>query len=346
MTLGQVAFLGSGETSLSGGRIFEALAQSLPRPLKIAVLETPAGFELNSSQVAGRVADFLSTRLQNYRPQVDVVPARRKNTAFSPDDPELCAPLLSADLIFMGPGSPTYAIRQLENSLAWNIIRARHRLGATLVFASAATIAAGAWALPVYEIFKVGADVHALPGLDLFREFDTPLSFVPHWNNAEGGSDVDTSRCFVGMDRFAEWCRLLPPDHTTLGLDEHTGVILDFEKRICRIIGVSSIHIVRECAPKVIAAGTDFSLSDLGQMLVPDPIESGIPSEVWEMVKNAVPEKIQEDVPPPDVIALAEERLLARRRKDWLAADALRKRLTSLGWTVQDTPDGYNLAKS
>ena len=64
------------------------------------------------------------------------------------------------------------------------------------------------------------------------------------------------------------------------------------------------------------------------------------------MVKNAVPEEIHEDTPPPDVIALAEERLLARSRKDWLAADALRKRITSLGWTVQDTPDGYNLAKS
>jgi hypothetical protein len=148
------------------------------------------------------------------------------------------------------------------------------------------------------------------------------------------------------MDRFAEWCRLLPLDSTTLGLDEHTGVILDFEKRICRIIGVSSIHIVRECAPKVLPAGIDFPLSDLGQMLVPDPIEAGLLPDVWEMVKNAIPEKIQEEVPPPDVIALAEERLSARSRKDWLTADALRKRLISLGWTVQDTPDGYNLAKS
>lgn len=346
MTLGQVAILGSGETSLSGGRIFEALAQSLPRPLKIAVLETPAGFELNSAQVAGRVADFLSTRLQNYRPQVDVVPARRKNTAFNPNDPEICAPLLSADLIFLGPGSPTYAIRQLENSLAWNILRARHRLGATLVFASAATIAAGAWALPVYEIFKVGADVHALPGLDLFRDFSTPLSFVPHWNNAEGGSDVDTSRCFVGMDRFAEWCRLLPPDHTTLGLDEHTGVILDFEKRICRIIGVSSIHLVRDCDPKVIPAGTEFPMLELGPMLMPDPMDSGIPSEVWEMVTNAMPEHLPEEAPSPEVVSLADERLLARNRKDWLTADSLRRKISSLGWDIQDTSDGYNLAKS
>jgi hypothetical protein len=345
MTLGQIAFLGSGETSLAGGRIFESLAQSLPRPLKIAILETPAGFELNSSQVAGRVAEFLSNRLQNYHPQVDVIPARRKNSPLSPDDPEVCSPLLTANMIFMGPGSPTYAIRQLENSLAWDIIRARHRFGATLVFASAATIAVGAWALPVYEIFKVGADVHALPGLDFFRDFGTPLSFLPHWNNAEGGTDVDTSRCFIGMERFSDWCRLLPVENTTLGLDEHTGIILDFDKRTCHIHGVSSIHLVRRCNPNVFPAGSDLPMIELGPILMPDPLESGIPEDVWEMVKRAAPAVLPDEAPPPEVISLAEERQLARGRKDWLAADDFRRKIISLGWTIKDTPDGYDLAK-
>ncbi|MFA5872830.1 MAG: hypothetical protein WC832_02585 [Anaerolineales bacterium] len=51
-TFGPIALLGSGETSLAGGRIFETIAQRLPRPVHIALLETPAGFELNSPQVA------------------------------------------------------------------------------------------------------------------------------------------------------------------------------------------------------------------------------------------------------------------------------------------------------
>jgi hypothetical protein len=134
------AFLGSGETSLAGGRIFESLARKLDAPVRIALMETPAGFELNSSQVVGKVGEFMKTRLQNYKPVVDVIPARRKDSAFSPDDPEIIKPLLHANMIFMGPGSPTYAIRQLKGSLAWDVIRARHRLGATLVFASAATV--------------------------------------------------------------------------------------------------------------------------------------------------------------------------------------------------------------
>jgi hypothetical protein len=291
------------------------------------------------------VAEFLTTRLQNYRPQVDVVPARRKNGPYSPDDPEVCAPLLTANMIFMGPGSPTYAIRQLENSLAWDIIRARHRLGATLVFASAATIAVGAWALPVYEIFKVGAEVHALPGLDFFREFSTPLSFLPHWNNAEGGTDVDTSRCFIGMERFDEWCSMLPAENTTLGLDEHTGIILDFANRSCRVIGVSSIHLVRKCNPNVFPAGSDLPMIELGPILAPDPLNLGIPDAVWEMVQSAAPANVNEEAPPPEVIALAEERQNARSRKEWQAADEFRRKISSLGWTIQDSPDGYNLVK-
>jgi hypothetical protein len=346
MTLGQIAFLGSGETSLAGGRIFESLAQNLPSPLKICVLETPAGFELNSSQVASRVADFLTNRLQNYKPQVSVIPARKKDSPFSPDDPEVCAPLLAANLIFLGPGSPTYAIRQLRGSLAWDIIRARHRLGATLVFASAATIAVGTWALPVYEIFKVGEDVYTLPGLDFFKDFDTSLSFLPHWNNAEGGSDVDTSRCFVGMERFEQWCAMLPTDHTTLGLDEHTGVILDFTHRSCKVIGVSSVHLVRKCDPNIYTAGADLSFIELGPMLPPDPINMGIPDEVWTMVKGTGPVEAVEDAPPPEVVALAEERQAARGRKDWLAADDFRRKINALGWVIQDKAEGYNLAKS
>jgi hypothetical protein len=345
MTLGQIAFLGSGETSLAGGRIFDSLANKLSRPLRIAIMETPAGFELNSPQVAGRVADFLAARLQNYHPQIDIIAARKKGSAFSPDDPEVCAPLLRANFIFMGPGSPTYAIRQLKDSLAWDIIRARHRLGATLVFASAATIAVGLWALPVYEIYKVGQDVHALPGLDFFHDFDTPLSFLPHWNNAEGGTDLDTSRCFVGMDRFSEWCALLPANNTTLGLDEHTGIIMDFEKRMCLVSGVSSIHLVRECNPDVYSVGSDCPMIEIGPMLPPNPLESGIPADVWAMVTAAMPGEIIEELPPPEALDLLEERQQARARKDWSAADEFRHKITALGWTVHDTPEGPKLVK-
>ncbi len=345
-TPGQIAFLGSGETSLAGGRIFETLARRLPQPLRIAVMETTAGFELNSEQVAGRVAEFLKMRLQNYKPVIDVVHARRRGAEFSPDNPEILKPLLQADLVFMGPGSPTYAARQLTGTLAWDVIRARHRLGAALVFASAATIAIGAWVLPVYEIYKAGEDVHIKPGLNLFADYGMPLSFVPHWNNAEGGADLDTSRCFIGMDRFAQWCDLLPPGSTTLGLDEHTGVIFDFENGNCEVSGVSSISIVRECDPEIFPSGKRFPLSELGEFRLPQPLESGLSAQAWGMVNQTPKLAADADSPPAEVLALAEQRAAARARKDFAESDRLRDQIAGLGWTVQDTKDGQSLVKS
>jgi hypothetical protein len=343
MTLGRIAFLGSGETSLAGGRIFEALARLIADPLRVAVMETPAGFELNSAQVAGRVGDFLKARLQNYKPIVDVIPARKRDTDFSPDDPAILKPLLYANMIFMGPGSPTYAIRQLKGSLAWDIIRARHRLGATLVFASAATISVGAWALPVYEIYKVGEDVYAVEGLDFFKDFGLHLSFVPHWNNTEGGIDLDTSRCFVGMDRFNQWCNLVPNENTTIGLDEHSGLIMDFETMTCEVSGVSSVSLVRDCDPEIHAAGTKFPLSALGEFILPDPLESGIAPQAWQMAANAP--ALADERPSDEVLTLLELRQNARARKDFTESDRLRDLIASHGWQVQDGKEGQKLVK-
>jgi cyanophycinase-like exopeptidase len=344
MALGRIAFLGSGETSLAGGRIFESLAREINGPLRIALIETPAGFELNSAQVVGRVGDFMKTRLQNYKPVVDVIAARKKDSAFSPDDPEIVAPLLHANMIFMGPGSPTYAIRQLKNTLTWDVIRARHRLGATLIFASAATISIGAHALPVYEIYKVGQDVHAVDGLNLFADFGLHVSIIPHWNNADGGADLDTSRCFIGMDRFAEWCALVSSENETIGLDEHTGLIIDFESGLCEVSGVSSVSLVRECNPEMFPSGSKFPLSALGEPRLPDPLEKAIPPRVWEMCVNA-PSR-EEDRPSEQVIALVEQRLLARAGKNWSESDKLRDEIGALGWTVQDSKDGYKLVRN
>jgi hypothetical protein len=344
MTLGQIAFLGSGETSLAGGRIFEALARNIHEPLRIALMETPAGFELNSAQVVGKVGDFMKTRLQNYNPVVDVIPARKKNSAYSPDDPEIVKPLLYANIIFMGPGSPTYAIRNLKDTLTWDVIRARHRLGATLIFASAATISIGAHSLPVYEIYKVGQDVHVVDGLNLFSDFGLQVSFIPHWNNTDGGVDLDTSRCFIGMDRFAEWCNLVPSDNETIGLDEHTGLIMDFASGMCEVSGISSVSLVRECNPEMYASGSKFPLSELGEFRIPDPLEKDIPAHVWEMCLNAPP--LEDDQPSEHVIALVEERVLARASKNWAESDKLRDEIAALGWIVQDSKDGYKLLKS
>src|SRR5690348_17203501 len=75
---GVIALLGSGETAALGREAFVNVFRRLSRPISVAVLETPAGFQPNAALVAGKVADFISHRLQDFAPQVAVVPARYK----------------------------------------------------------------------------------------------------------------------------------------------------------------------------------------------------------------------------------------------------------------------------
>jgi cyanophycinase-like exopeptidase len=346
-TPGPIALFGSGETTPQGQKIFDQLFRQLPRNSRVALLETPAGFELNSAQVIGRVAEFFRHRLQNYQPQIEIIPARQRGTPFSPDDAQITAPLLAADLIFMGPGSPSYAVRQLRGSLAWHSLLARHRLGAALAFSSAAVIAAGAQALPVYEIYKVGEDPHWKPGLDLFAAFGLPLTFIPHWNNSDGGAELDTSRCFMGRARFEPLLAQLPPAQTVVGIDEQTALFFDCASRVCAVRGLGTVTILRGGESPVFASGESFSMNLLGDCEeIADP-GGNIPAGIWQaaLARQA---SLAEDrtgpergsPPPAEVLSLVAQRQKARAARDWSLADALRDQIAAMGWQVQDTPEG------
>ena len=48
---------------------------------------------------------------------------------------------------------------------------------------------------------------------------------------------------------------------------------------------------------------------------------------------------------PAEVIAIAEERLNARKNKDWAKSDELRDKITALGYAIKDAKDGYTVTK-
>lgn len=342
ITPGPITLFGSGETAPGGRKIFDFLLQlSHPAP-RVKILETPAGFELNSDQVASSVGEFINHHLQNYRPEIEIIPARKKGTPYSPDTPEIVHPLLEADLIFMGPGSPSYAVRQLQDSLAWEYMLARHRLGAGLAFSSAATVAISAAALPVYEIYKVGEDPHWKAGLNFFSHYGLPLVFIPHWNNQDGGIGLDTSRCYMGESRFEELVEMLPKGQIIIGIDENTGLVIDFKAGCLHAVGQGSVTLIKEDSREIIPAGTGLDLTDLGDFELCDPL-AGIQASSWEAALSAAEQTSEPIPPPPDVIELAIERQRARAEKDWKKADQLRKKIEALGWMVQDNPDGYLL---
>lgn len=371
---GPFVFFGSGETSPTAQKVFDYVLRLYPDQPTVAMLETPAGFELNSDRVIGRVADFLTHNLQNYHPNVQIIPARARGSDFSPEDPEIVQPMLQAQVIFMGPGSPSYAVRQLKDSLAWNYILARHRLGAALVFASAAVVAVSLYALPVYEIYKVGEDLHWKPGLDLLGGYNMPLVFIPHWNNNDGGTELDTSRCFMGQSRFARLMEMLPAGLTVIGIDEKTALIMDPASGIGRVIGSGHVTLIHTGHEHDMYLGVDelhgtglaevaeqhashvhvyknkqtFPLSDCCPIQVPVEGE-GLPQFVWQQAVQAAEAPDDgsgnNDSPPDEVQALIDQRAAARAGKDWAASDALRDRIAAAGWKVVDTKEGQRLEK-
>lgn len=263
MNQGRIALFGSGETSRRGRQVHAELLRAFAAPVTIAILETPAGFQPNVSVVSRKLREFFEHSLQNFEPRVQIVAARHRGGIFDPDAPDIVAPLLHADYIFAGPGSPTYTVRQLRGTLALDILCARHDAGATLTFASAAAIAFGRFCLPVYEIYKAGDDLHWQPGLNLFQRIGLDLTIMPHWNNTEGGSELDTSHCFVGQDRFRYLKRMLPPETTVLGIDEHTACVLDPDAQTGTVHGAGGVTILRGPDQTFIAAGKTFPFSAL-----------------------------------------------------------------------------------
>lgn len=345
-TPGLIVLLGSGETMPTSGKTHEFVAQHLPASGRVAILETPSGFEPNSDLVTGKIKTFLEKRLQNYNLDVQLLPARKKGTELSPDNPEIVAPIFEADEILLGPGSPTYCARQLQDSLALDIIRARHRLGAALFLSSSAVLAFSAKTMPVYEIYKVGEELHWKAGLNFLGDYGLPLIVIPHWNNSDGGNELDTSHCYVGADRFMRLRQMLEPGYTIVGIDEHTSLILDFAEECCRVMGKGSVTLINEDEERIFNHGKNFPMTQLGAWRLPQAGD-GIPSEIWakavrfQQQKDAAARKDAPNKAPSEKARrLLAQRTEAREARDWATADLLRDELEALGWQVLDTPDG------
>ncbi len=344
---GKIVLMGSGETAPNMQAVYTQLFSEIGAPVRMAIVETPAGFEPNAAAVAGQVAAYVERRLQNFRPLVWQIPARTRSHPNSTDDPQLAAGLHDANVIFMGPGSPTYAVRQLRESHLWWTLQARHRMGAALVFASAGVLAISAFTLPVYEIYKVGEDLHWKPGLDLLGPFGLSLVCISHWNNRDGGSALDTSRCFMGEGRFQRLLSLLPERRrqTILGVDEKTALSIDLRRKVCKVAGLGGVIVLRGENTTTFPPQSEFPLDLLGAVTLPQP-SVGIPSQIWEEVCAGVAAVQHEEIPPPQVLSLAEERQEARQQRDWGTSDRLRDEIKTRGWIVRDTVKGFLLEKA
>ena len=240
MSAGRILVLmGSGETAPTMVGVHRELAARLGPSPRAVLLDTPYGFQENAAELAERAVEYFATSV-NLR--LEVAGLGRMHGA-DPLSVERGLRLLAdADLVFAGPGSPTYALRQWHGSAVADLLAAKLRTGGTVTFASAAALTLGCRTLPVYEVYKAGMEPHWLEGLDVLATIGVSAAVVPHYNNAEGGHH-DTRFCYMGERRLAALERSLPDGAYVLGIDEHTAAVIDLERGEVRVAGKGTLTI-------------------------------------------------------------------------------------------------------
>ena len=255
--------MGSGETAPTMVTTHRRLTALLPSPVQAVVLDTPYGFQENAPDLALRAVEYFKTSIN-----VDLQVAglvRMKDTHIAADPVETergLRRLADADYVFAGPGSPTYALRQWSETTVATVLADKLRTGGIVVFASAAALTLGKATVPVYEIYKVGEDVRRLDGLDLLSVIGINAAVIPHYDNAEGANH-DTRFCYLGEARLVMFESMLDDDTFVLGVDEHTGLVIDLDTQIATVVGNGTVTVRLRGQSHVFETGAILSLEYL-----------------------------------------------------------------------------------
>jgi hypothetical protein len=357
MARGVLALLGSGEIAPGMTKVHRELLAPL-QPLNGVNLDTAYGFQENVPQMSQKIEEYFATSLQASLTTLHF-PSHEKaseleRTVFKQQ-------VRSANYVFAGPGSPSYALAQwvplqLESDLL-SVLDS----GGTLCFSSAAAFTLGTFTAPVYEIYKVGAEPHWLAGLNLLADLGLNCVVVPHFDNSEG-ENYDTRFCYLGERRLLQLENELPEGVAILGVDEHTALILDLEKDTLHVLGRANGYWRNNGETTVLVNGTTTDLAQLRTLVPPaprpqiKPKEASVlrPVELGEIVQGggqpgieALAKLVRLAVtggegyidPAPLVEGILKARVSARAEGQYELADELRDLLVDSGIDVRDGSD-------
>jgi hypothetical protein len=268
MTAGRcriLAIMGSGETSPTMVTVHKELVARLgPGTPDAALLDAPYAFQENAADVSARARSYFAASV-----------GLAVETLAGGVDPTR---VRTADWVFAGPGSPSYALARWRGQPVGDALRDRVASGTGVtVLASAAAATVGLAAVPVYEIYKAGTDPHWLEGLNLLAAIGLPVAVIPHYDNAEGGTH-DTRFCYLGERRLAAMERDLPEGAAVLGIDEHTAVIFDLSAETAEVRGRGGLTIRRAGVSAALTAPAVVSLAQLRSMIRTGESAAAVPS--------------------------------------------------------------------
>ena len=264
-----LALMGSGETAPTMVKTHRSLLERVGGGPAV-LLDTPFGFQANADELVARARAYFKESVGT-----DLEPAtfRSASEVGSVSYERTLELVRAARYLFAGPGSPTYALSQWQGSGIPGLLRSKLSSdGGCVTFASAAALTMGVVTVPVYEIYKVGSAPSWTPGLDLLAETGLSAAVIPHYNNAEGGTH-DTRFCYLGEPRLALLEASLPDDAFVLGVDEHTGVVLDLDERTATVVGNSLLTLRAGGRSAEFPSGSVLSFDDVRSVV--DGLRSG-----------------------------------------------------------------------
>ncbi|CAB4890425.1 unannotated protein [freshwater metagenome] len=260
-----LTIMGSGETAPTMVKphrmVFERLSASgaAGEQVPAVFLDTPFGFQENADELSAKTIDYFRVSLNR---TVEVAGLQRVEQASTLEREAAFTRVRQARFVFAGPGSPTYALRQWAGTPIPDLLAEKLRTGGAVTFSSAAALTLGLATVPVYEIYKSGADPMWLDGLDVLTAIGLPVAVIPHYNNAEGGHH-DTRFCYLGEKRLTVMETLLPDGAFVLGIDEHTGVVLDLDADTATVVGLGVLTVRRHGISMQVPSGETVSIDVL-----------------------------------------------------------------------------------
>jgi hypothetical protein len=259
-----LAIMGSGETAPTMIKPHRQLFDQLgPPPVPSVLLDTPYGFQTNADDISARAVDYFRASVGR---SVEPIELRRVEGSDPVAREAALARLARARWVFAGPGSPTFALRQWAGTEVPELLADKLEHDGCIVFASAAALTLGRFTVPVYEIYKVGADPEWADGLDLIASvLGSDVAVIPHYNNAEGGNH-DTRFCYLGESRLAVLEEQMPASGWVLGVDEHTGCLFDMETSMVTVVGNGTVTVRRRGVSTVVEPGGPFPVGSLADM--------------------------------------------------------------------------------
>ena len=132
-----LTIMGSGETTPTMARVHRAVLDRLgERPVPAVVLDTPYGFQENAEDITARTVEYFRTTVG----APFAVASFRSADADALTRETALVRIREARLVFTGPGSPSYALRQWSGSEIPRLLAEKLARGGAVTMASAAAL--------------------------------------------------------------------------------------------------------------------------------------------------------------------------------------------------------------